>query len=132
MTQRMTAADFIKSIGKGLSQPKEGRIKGAERMIVDGKSFASRREGRRYSDLLMFQRGGYICDLRCQVPIELHGRDGPILTPTGRVMLYLADFQYFDITNDCWVVEDAKGHMAEVYVMKKAILAAMGVQIREV
>lgn len=112
----------------------EGRIKGARRSQLDGESFDSRREMRRWAILCMMAkaRPPLISDLRRQVKIALHGRDGPILTPTGRQMHYVADFVYRDERTGAEVVEDAKGHKTDTYVMKRAILAAQGVQIVEV
>jgi len=44
-------------------------------------------------------------------------------------MIYLADFQYFDVRLNCMVTEDAKGHPTDTFVMKKAILAAQGAEV---
>jgi hypothetical protein len=80
----------------------------------------------------LLQRAGEISDLRRQVPFPLNGKDGPILTPTGRQMLYLADFTYADHRlGGITVIEDAKGHQTDVFLIKKAILAAQGVEVQE-
>lgn len=102
----------------------------AEPVIIDGIRFQSKREARRWSALLLLQRGGVITDLRRQVKFSLHGRDGPILTPTGRKSHYVADFVYTE--KGAEVVEDAKGFKTADYLLKKAILAAQGIIIREV
>ena len=47
-------------------------------------------------------------------------------------MHYVADFVYRDLTTGREVIEDAKGHKTETYLMKKAILAAQGVTVEEV
>lgn len=104
----------------------------AQPTAVDGVRFDSRREARRYADLLMLQRAGEIRDLRRQVKIGMEGRDGPILTPTGRKAAYVADFTYVDTRNGCLVIEDAKGFPTPEYKLKRAILAAMGITIKEV
>lgn len=108
------------------------RVRGTVPTTVDGIRFDSRREARRYSELLMLERAGEIERLELQHRIYLEGRDGPILTPKGRRMSYVADFRYWDAAAAAWVLEDAKGHPTDVYQIKKAILAAMGVEIREV
>ena len=112
----------------------QGRIKGARRVTVDGIAFDSRREMRRWCilQLRLKAKPAEIGDLRRQVKFALHGRDGPILTPTGRQMHYVADFVYRDLKTGREVVEDAKGHKTETYLMKKAILAAQGVTVEEV
>lgn len=102
----------------------------AQPVMLDGIRFDSKREARRWSALLLLQRGGVITDLRRQVKFALHGRDGPILTPTGKQAHYVADFVYTE--NGREVVEDAKGHKTADYLLKKAILAAQGIIIREV
>lgn len=105
---------------------------GAQRAVVDGTAFASKREARRWAELLLLQRAGEITDLRRQVKIGMEGRDGPILTQTGRKAAYVADFTYVDPRNGCLVIEDAKGFPTPEYKLKRAILAAMGITIKEV
>lgn len=128
--ERLTAAELrkLQSTSKGGVQ----RVAGAQRTTVDGITFDSKREADRYSDLKMMERAGLIHNLTLQHKIALHGRDGPILTPTGRQMHYIADFVYEDGVSRAMIIEDAKGHPTEIYTLKKAILAAMGVEIVEV
>ena len=102
----------------------------AKRTIVDGVTFDSAKEARRWGDLNLLLSVGEITDLERQVTIHLDGRDGPILTPTGRLMTYRADFRYYDRRKG-WIIEDVKGFKDKVYPIKKAILAAMGIDIFE-
>ena len=103
---------------------------GAKRVTYHGLNFDSRHEGDRWLILMDRKRRGEISDLKRQVSFELEGRDAPILTPTGRKMRYVADFTY--IENGVLIIEDAKGYATDVYKLKKAILAAQGIEIREV
>jgi hypothetical protein len=103
----------------------------ARKTVVDGINFDSKKEAKRWCDLQLLLRAGEIADLERQVTIHLDGRDGPILTPTGRLMAYKADFRYYDMKLKCIVIEDVKGFKDKVYPIKKAILAAMGVDIFE-
>jgi len=105
---------------------------GAKRAQIGDQSFDSRREARRFAELELLARGGEISDLRRQVKIQLKGRDGPILTPTGRPAHYVADFVYLDRRTGGEVIEDAKGFQTPEYKLKRAILAAQGLTIREV
>lgn len=89
----------------------------------------SKREQRREAELRQLERAGAIQGLQTQVRIHLEGRDGPILTPTGRRAVYVADFVYSE--RGARIVEDSKGHHTEVYLLKRAILAAMGISVRE-
>lgn len=93
---------------------------------------ASKREARREAELRMLERGGEIQGLRCQVKVPLIGRDGPILTPTGRQAHYVADFVYVDRRSGALVYEDAKGYPTPEYLLKRAILAAQGIIVQEV
>jgi hypothetical protein len=104
---------------------------GAVPMTVDGIRFASTREARRWGELRMMERAGEIRALRRQVAIPLIGRDGPILTDTGRTRTYVADFVYEDRRLG-WaeVVEDAKGHPTPEFKLKRAILAQQGVEVK--
>ncbi len=104
-----------------------GRIRAARRH----NGFASKREAMRAAELRLLERGGEIQGLRFQVKIPLYGRDGPILTPTGKQMVYIADAVYVDKKSGETVVEDSKGHRTETYQVKRAILAAQGVEVIE-
>ena len=131
MTKRMTADEYQKLQATMAGKPaKEGRIKGTEAMEVDGIKFHSKLEARRYIVLKARANMGLIQNLRRQVPFVLQGRDGPLRTPTGRPMQYVADFSYID-RHGVEIVEDAKGIATDTYKMKKAVLAAQGITIRE-
>lgn len=104
------------------------------KVTVDGILFDSIREARRWQELRLLERGGYIRGLRRQVPFELipNQRDA-----NGRVIerkvSYIADFVYFDLQKGREVVEDAKGCRTEVYRLKrKMMLDRYGIQIKEV
>lgn len=129
MLERMTAAAYRSMSAK---EKKAGRVKGARRTHAIDRWFDSALEARRYTALVLMRRAGQIADLACQVPIPLTGENGPILTPKGRQMKYVADFTYRDSATGEAVIEDAKGYKTEVYLMKKAILKAMGYEVREV
>lgn len=105
---------------------------GAQRETVDGITFDSKREAGRWLDLRTLERAGKIRDLRRQVPIELEGRDGPLLTRTGKTMRLTVDFSYFDVALGLTVYEDAKGLPTRDYEVRKAVAAAQGVEISEV
>ncbi|MZR14242.1 DUF1064 domain-containing protein [Maritimibacter sp. DP07] len=128
MPGRLTAAEFQAMHHRMRAKNKFG----AERVELDGFSFDSKREARRWAALKQEQRLGFITGLQRQVSIELKGRDGPLLTPKGRVMRYVADFVYTDAATGTQVVEDAKGHPTKEFKVKRAVLAAMGIEIREV
>jgi len=112
---------------KGYSKYKSKKVK------MGDLTFDSIRERNRWCDLQLLEKAGEICKLERQVPFYLEGRDGPILTPTGRKMRYIADFTYVDWRRDgAKVVEDSKGFKTPEYLIKKAVLAAQGIYIQEV
>ena len=88
--------------------------------IVNGIEFDSKKEARRYQDLLYLQKSGYIENLELQKPFELQ----PSFKKNGktiRAITYIADFYYFDILENKWVVEDTKGVRTDVYKLKKKL-----------
>lgn len=96
------------------------------RTVVDGKTFASRREANRYTELRLLERAGAVSNLETQVryPLNVNG----IL-----ISHYVADFKYFDRGKKAWVVEDAKGFATDVYKIKKKLVRALyGIDIIEV
>ena len=105
---------------------------GNRKAHIDGITFDSQKEGKRYIELKTLERSSVIQDLELQPEYPLEGRDGPILTPTGRKAKYKADFRYFDVHKQKWVIEDVKGFRTPEYQLKKAILAASGIEVVEV
>ena len=116
---------------------------GANKAVVDGITFDSRHEARRYSELKLLERAGEISDLELQVkfvlipaqkePDRIGARGGVIKGKTiERECSYIADFVYKD-KSGVQVVEDAKGMKTEVYKIKrKLMLFVHGIQIKEV
>lgn len=125
---RMTAAELVNHIN-GKAKADKRRVRGVEPTEVDGIRFHSKGEARRWLELKILASTGQITELRRQVPFTLQGRDGPILTPTGRPMRYTADFTYRNRAG-VEVVEDFKGFATELFALKCAILAAQGIIIR--
>lgn len=127
---RLTAAEYALMRGRAGKQPGKRKYRN-KKAVVDGRTFDSKLEAKRYGELLLMQQEGEITELECQVPIPLEGRDGPLLSPKGRRLKYRADFRYLD-RDGSEVIEDAKGFETKEYKLKRAILAAQGVTIREI
>ena len=98
----------------------------AQKTILDGIKFDSKRESERYAELKLLQRSGQISNIRRQVPFELVPKqDGE------RSVKYIADFVYEE--NGRMVVEDAKGFRPKDYIIKrKLMLWIHGIKVREV
>lgn len=73
----------------------------AIRTEIDGITFDSKAEARRYAALQILQRAGEIHSLKCQVPYPLKVNGEPI----GK---YICDFEYVDLRSGKTVVEDVK------------------------
>lgn len=115
---------------------------GAQKAVMDGIRFDSRKEARRYAQLQLLEKAGEISDLQRQVKYELipshfeytQGRNGKPKKGAciERSVYYIADFTYRD-KNGKLVVEDAKGFRTDVYVLKrKLMLHVHGIRIKEV
>ncbi len=99
----------------------------AVRTEVDGITFASKKEAKRYSELLLLQKAGVIHDLTLQPKFPLRADGG------GKVGDYVADFSYVDTVTGAGVVEDVKGVLTPVYRLKKKMVKAQyGVDIKEI
>ena len=84
--------------------------------IIDGITFDSKREAKRYSELKLLERAKVITDLKLQVAFELipkHEIDGIKIRATK----YIADFTYYE--NGEYVVEDCKGFRTQEYKNKR-------------
>ncbi len=115
----------------------------AHKVVVNGIKFDSKKEAKRYKDLLLLEQAGTIKDLQRQVKYVLipaqyapdiigkrggHKR-GKLLE---RECSYVADFVYTDTESGQTVVEDVKGFRTEVYkIKKKLLLERYGIQIKE-
>lgn len=103
---------------------------GNRKTIVDGITFDSKAEAKRYSVLKLLERAGEITDLQRQVkfelapPVRLGGRGRPALR-------YIADFVYQQDGQQ--VVEDVKGVITAAFRIKRHLMKAIhGIEIREV
>ncbi len=118
-----------------------GRYGNVTKPEVDGIKFDSKREMQRYLELKLLERAGEIRDLELQprFPIEIGGiqvriRSGRY-SKNGRQVVYVADFRYFDVRLNQEIIEDVKmqsGHRPRDYVLKRAMVDAMGIDITEV
>jgi hypothetical protein len=93
---------------------------------VNGRFFASKREARRYQELLLLERAGVIRDLETQPVFDLDVNG-------TRICRYVGDFAYFDTERNVRVVEDSKGVRTETYKLKRRLMkACLGIEVEEV
>ena len=112
------------------------------KMQRDGLTFDSKKEHKRYNELLLLEQAGEIANLRRQVkfvliptqrePSQIGTRGG---VKKGKLLerecAYIADFVYTE--NGKIVVEDTKGLRTKDYIIKrKLMLYVHNIRIREV
>lgn len=105
----------------------------SKKTIVDGQVFDSRKEAKRYQELLIPERAGAIKNLSRQVKFVLipSQRDEATGKVIERECSYRADFEYTE--DGKTVVEDVKGFRTKEYILKrKMMLWKYGIRIREV
>lgn len=114
-----------------LAIPKKKPKFGNRKTEIDGITFDSAKEARRYGYLRMLEKAGNITELRLQVPFVLvraakvHGRN-------RCARKYIADFVYLDQEGKCHV-EDAKGAKTDLYLWKRHMMVTEhGIDIEEV
>lgn len=86
---------------------------------VDGKTFDSMLEAKRYRELNLMEHAGEIFQLELQpvfILIPKFKKNGK----TYREVTYRADFAYTD-KNDKYIVEDVKGVKTPLYRLKKKL-----------
>ena len=116
----------------------------SKKVIIDGETFDSKKEARRYIELLMLEKAGRISGLQRQkkfvlVPAQYEPettgpRGGKIKGKLlEREVTYYADFVYFDEEEKDFVIEDTKGVRTKDYIIKRKLMLWLnGYQIREV
>lgn len=108
-----------------------------KKTVVNGISFDSLKEAKRYQELLLLEKAGAITDLQMQVKYVLI----PSQRINGKVIerecAYKADFVYKE--NGETIVEDVKGYRdpasagyAKFVIKRKLMLYVHGIRIREI
>ena len=113
-----------------------------QKITRNGVTFDSRKEARRYGELLLLEKAGVITDLQRQVEYELipTQREPDTIGVRGGIkkgktielaVKYVADFVYKE--NNEIVVEDTKGFKTKDYIIKrKLMLYIHGIRIKEI
>ena len=140
MVIRLTAAEKAAWKRKGLVGDRQRPHKyGAVKTVVDGITFASKAEAKRYGELKLLEKAGEVYGLLLQpryalsvenagYPDDGHGR-------TITLGAYVADFAYMRKRRDGtdFVIEDVKGMKTPMYRWKKKHFEAQyGVEITEI
>lgn len=103
----------------------------SRKTVVDGITFDSAKEARRYRELQLMEKAGVISGLTRQQAftlIPVQRIDGKVVE---RAVKYVADFCYYQ--DGKYIVEDTKGFRTADYIIKrKLMLYNQGIQIKEV
>ena len=104
----------------------------SRKTTIDGMTFDSIKEAKRYRDLSLLQRAGEISDLRTQVKYTLVPSQKKPSGGTERPVTYTADFVYKD-KGGKEVVEDVKGVRTQQYtIRRKLMLERHRIEVKEV
>lgn len=100
-----------------------GRKFGNRKTEIDGITFDSKKEARRFAELRLMERAGEISNLQIQVPFVLipNQRDEKTGKVIERAVTYKADFVY-NRRDGSLVVEDTKGVRTDVYMIKRKLM----------
>ncbi len=85
---------------------------------IDGVRFASKKEAKRYGQLLLLQRAGEIAGLKLQPRY-------PLMVNGEKVCVYVGDFEYTDGRSLEFVTEDAKGVKTPEFKLKAKLFRAL-------
>lgn len=104
-----------------------------QKVVRDGICFDSKKEAGRYKVLKKRENDGEIKDLKRQVKFTLipAQREPDTTGPRGgykkgkvieKECYYVADFFYFDLLKQKFVVEDTKGFRTKDYIIKRKLM----------
>lgn len=113
-----------------------------QKVTIDGETFDSKKEAKRYYELKLLQRAGEIRHLRRQekfllIPSQfeevIDAKGKPKQKCVERECVYIADFVYQDARTGELVVEDTKGVRTKEYIIKrKLMLHTHNIKIKEI
>ena len=103
----------------------------SKKVTIDGITFDSKKEAKRWNELALLERAGLIHDLQRQIKYELIPSQRLNGRVAERAVSYIADFVYQE--NGKTVVEDTKGFRTADYIIKrKLMLWVHKIRIKEV
>ena len=105
-----------------LTNQKQNKYKN-KKVTVNGKVFDSKKEAKRYCELIKLEQAGLIKDLETQkkfLLLDTFRKNGK----TYKQISYYADFVYFDVYSKKTIVEDVKASKdfkTQVYKIKRKL-----------
>ena len=116
---RLTKEQYAKMVNNSITY-KENKYK-SKKNTVDGIKFDSIKESKRYIQLKQLEKLGIIKELELQKIFELQPKYINNKGQHIRRITYKADFFYYDVKKEQYVVEDTKGFKTDVYKIKKKL-----------
>lgn len=93
----------------------------AKRVVVDGVTFDSQKEARKYCELKLLKQAGVIADFELQPEFELQPGYRDKQGNWVRPIVYRADFKV-TYPDGREVIIDTKGHRTKEYLLKRKML----------
>jgi hypothetical protein len=99
---------------------------GSKKIIIDGITFDSKKEAKRYEELKLLEKARKIDSFELQKSFLLQEgfvekKPNSIGSKFIRPITYICDFFYYDKDKGWFVVEDVKGIKTEAYKLKKKL-----------
>lgn len=116
----MDLEEYLRLHANGRRPGKKRHKYNARRVTVDGHTFDSKAEARRYNQLRLLQRVGDIADLELQPSFELQPGFTDASGKRQRAIHYIADFAY-TLPDGRRIVEDVKGVETAVFKLKRKL-----------
>ena len=114
MPQEEMSVDEYRKLSKA-------RKYGNKKVTIDGYTFDSLAEARRYEELCLMETTGEIKDLFMQPRYELQK---PFTDNEGkrhRAIFYIGDFYYVEVKTGLRIVEDVKGKATPAFLIKQKL-----------
>ena len=94
-----------------------------KKTVIDSIKFDSKKEAKRYEELLLLEQSHQIENLELQKEFVLQEAFVNVEGEKRRAIKYVADFVYFDLRTNKTVVEDVKSKATrtQVYMIKKKL-----------
>lgn len=106
----------------------------SRKCVIDGITFDSKKEGKRYTELKELEAQGIISGLETQVSFELIPSQRINGRVVERAVTYRADFAYY--RDGEYIVEDVKSNKRiirpEYIIKRKLMLFIKGIRVKEV
>ena len=113
---------------------KQPRVRGYRKTVTSGRKYDSKKEAVHGEGLILMEKKGYISDLEFQ-PRFPFVCDHPVNVRTrhGNTRYYRADFAFIDCRTGKRVIQDVKGMLTDIYLIKSDVAREFyGIEIEEI